>query len=80
MQIFIKILSGRTITLEVDASDTIEIIKKKIEDKEGTPTKQQQLYFGGRSLENHRTLADYNIRTESTFDLVVGKRSRCDIL
>jgi ubiquitin C len=61
MQIFIRTPNGRTMTLEVDASDTIEIMKLKIQDKEGIPSQQQRLYFGGKPLQNDRTLGDYCI-------------------
>lgn len=72
--IFVRTLTGKTITVEISADQTIAELKEAILEEEGIPPEQQRLIFSGSQLEDARTLSDYNMHNESTVHLVLRLR------
>lgn len=74
MQLLVKTLAGKTITVDVEEGDTVEQLKQKINEKEGIPVDQQRLIFGGKQLESERMLTDYGVTAGATMHLVLRLR------
>jgi ubiquitin C len=71
MQLFVKTLTGKTVSIEVEEGESIEDVKAKIAEKEGIPAEQQRLIFGGQQLQDQKTLQDYDVGDDSTLHLVL---------
>lgn len=74
MQLFVKTMTGKTVSIEVEEGESIEDVKAKISEKEGIPPEQQRLIFGGQQLEDAKTLEDYGVGDDDTFHLVLRLR------
>jgi ubiquitin len=74
MQLFVKTLTGKTVSIEVEEGESIEDVKAKIAEKEGIPPEQQRLIFGGQQLQDSKTLDDYNVGDDATLHLVLRLR------
>ena len=73
-QLFVKTLTGKTVSVEVEEGDRIEDVKAKIHEKEGIPPEQQRLIFNGKQLDNHKTIGDYDIEEGSSVHMVLRLR------
>lgn len=71
MQLFVKTLTGKTVSIEVEEGESIEDVKAKIAEKEGIPAEQQRLIFGGQQLQDQKTLQDYDVGDDATLHLVL---------
>ncbi|KAL7490754.1 hypothetical protein ACHAWT_000289 [Skeletonema menzelii] len=74
MQLFVKTLTGKTVSIEVEEGESIEDVKAKIAEKEGIPAEQQRIIFGGQQLQDGKTIDDYNIGDDATLHLVLRLR------
>lgn len=74
MQLFVKTLTGKTVSIEVEEGESIEDVKAKIAEKEGIPPEQQRLIFGGQQLQDSKTLDDYDVGDDATLHLVLRLR------
>ena len=74
MQLFVKTLTGKTVSIEVEENESIEDVKAKISAKEGIPPEQQRLIFGGQQLQDAKTLGDYDVGDDATLHLVLRLR------
>mmetsp|Transcript_37693 Transcript_37693/g.56077 ORF Transcript_37693/g.56077 Transcript_37693/m.56077 type:complete len:267 (-) Transcript_37693:612-1412(-) len=74
MQLFVKTLTGKTVSVEVEEGEAIEDVKAKIAEKEGIPPEQQRLIFGGQQLQDGKTIDDYNVGDDATLHLVLRLR------
>jgi ubiquitin len=71
MQIFVRTITGKNLTLEVDPTDSVKALKEKIQEKEAIPESQQRLIFAGKQLADERTMADYNVQNSAQISLML---------